>query len=378
MKNRDIKKLMKELGINEFNIQESSQYVLIYIKTDDYKEVEKKLSRIATLFGISKEALIFYPVIKARYSAIAIPKPENEWTVVPFKKPNGSGSGNITYYIGQDIMGNDVVSSTHDTPHHIIYGTTNSGKTTILRAMVLSALCSPVKPLVTLIDPKDTNRFMKQFVSAYITDRAGAVSALERACNVGELRVQLLAKCGVDNIAELNSKSEQFAPYIEKYKSVYPDQITPDGKLRELVIVHDEWKDFIRAQSSEKTFKMSLPNDDPEKYTLLTHEANAEYIDRIAYKYRAIGIYLVLVSQYINSSIVDSTTLSNIGGKIVCLMNSQIESDTVLRVPARPGAHKIPPKGGFLYKDDISTQVRYGRGCYIGKEEFIKILSVKG
>ncbi|CAM5198390.1 DNA translocase FtsK 4TM domain-containing protein [Oligella ureolytica] len=223
----------------------------------------------------------------------------------------------LTVALGKDIAGNPVVADLAKMPHLLVAGTTGSGKSVGINAMILSLLykADPSQVRLILIDPKMLEMSVYEgighLLAPVVTDMRHAANALNWCVGEMEKRYKLMSKMGVRNIAGFNSKikeAEARGETIDNPFSLTPDSPEPLKTLPMIVVVIDEFADLMMVQGKKIE----------------------ELIARLAQKARAAGIHLILATQRPSVDVITGLIKANIPTRIAFQVSSKIDSRTIL------------------------------------------------
>jgi DNA segregation ATPase FtsK/SpoIIIE, S-DNA-T family len=241
--------------------------------------------------------------------------------------------GVLTLALGKDIAGKPVVVDLARMPHLLVAGTTGSGKSVAVNAMILSLLykAEPKQVRLILIDPKMLELSMYEgiphLLAPVVTNMKLAPNALNWCVGEMERRYKLMSMLGVRNLAGYNAK------IIEGRKSgkkeLNPLSLTPDApepleEMPVIVVVVDELADLM----------------------MVTGKKIEELIARIAQKARAAGIHLILATQRPSVDVITGLIKANIPSRIAFQVASKIDSRTILD---QMGAEALLGQGDMLY-----------------------------
>ena len=247
-----------------------------------------------------------------------------------------SSTSKLTVGLGKDIYGKCKVIDIEKTYHIIVSGTTGSGKSMFLHILINSILykAKPSEVKFLMIDTKvvELSLYNKipHLLIPVITDRRKAFGALAWLCQEMENRYVILANKGIDNIEEYNEKQNNIA------------------KLPNIILIIDEYADLIEIDKKEIE----------------------EYIFVLTQKARAVGIYIIIVTERPSINIINGTIKANIPTRVAFRLPSQIDSKVVLDVS---GAEKLLGNGDMLFKE-VGTHepIRY-QGAFISNGELEKV-----
>jgi S-DNA-T family DNA segregation ATPase FtsK/SpoIIIE len=259
----------------------------------------------------------------------------------------------LTLALGKDIAGRPVVADLAKMPHLLVAGTTGSGKSVGINAMILSLLYKAEANQVRLImiDPKmlelSVYEGIAHLLAPVVTDMRQAGHALTWAVAEMERRYKLMSKLGVRNLAGYNNKIAEAAKREEKIGnpfSLTPDAPEPLDKLPTIVIVIDELADLM----------------------MVVGKKVEELIARIAQKARAAGIHLILATQRPSVDVITGLIKANIPTRIGFQVSSKIDSRTILD---QQGAEALLGMGDMLYLPPGSGLPQRVHGAFVADEE---------
>ena len=259
----------------------------------------------------------------------------------------------LTLALGKDIAGRPVVADLAKMPHLLVAGTTGSGKSVGINAMILSLLYKAEANQVRLImiDPKmlelSVYEGIGHLLAPVVTDMRQAGHALNWAVAEMERRYKLMSKLGVRNLAGYNNKIADAAKREEKIPnpfSLTPDAPEPLDRLPTIVIVIDELADLM----------------------MVVGKKVEELIARIAQKARAAGIHLILATQRPSVDVITGLIKANIPTRIGFQVSSKIDSRTILD---QQGAEALLGMGDMLYLPPGTGLPQRVHGAFVADEE---------
>ncbi|MBO5884425.1 MAG: DNA translocase FtsK, partial [Clostridia bacterium] len=248
----------------------------------------------------------------------------------------------LTFVLGKDIAGSVKLCNLAKMPHLLVAGSTGSGKSVCLNAVILSLIykTSPDDVRLILIDPKQVefsiyNGLPHLLIPNVITDSDKALNALNWAVNEMERRYSLFKNTRTKDIIEYWNTSDVLEGRSEK--------------IPYIVIIIDELADLL----------MTSKKDVEEK------------IARLAQKARAAGIHLILATQRPSVDVITGTMKNNFTSRITFKLMSFADSKTILD---QGGAEKLLGKGDMLYKPSDASEPRRIQGCYVTSTEVANIV----
>jgi S-DNA-T family DNA segregation ATPase FtsK/SpoIIIE len=241
--------------------------------------------------------------------------------------------GVLTLALGKDIAGKPVVADLARMPHLLVAGTTGSGKSVAVNAMILSLLykAEPKQVRLILIDPKMLELSMYEgiphLLAPVVTNMKLAPNALSWCVGEMERRYKLMSMLGVRNLAGYNAKIVEGRKSGKKELnplSATPEAPEPLEEMPLIVVVVDELADLM----------------------MVTGKKIEELIARIAQKARAAGIHLILATQRPSVDVITGLIKANIPSRIAFQVASKIDSRTILD---QMGAEALLGQGDMLY-----------------------------
>lgn len=268
----------------------------------------------------------------------------------------------VSLVLGKDISGNPVVVDLTKMPHLLVAGTTGSGKSVSLNAMLLSMLFKslPDQLRLILIDPKMLELSLydgiPHLLTPVITDMKDAANALRWCVAEMDKRYRLMAALGVRNITSYNQK------VIEAIKQGQPLPI-PSGLVTDeaLAKTHLEAMPLVVVVADELADMMMVVGKKVE-----------DLIARIAQKARAAGIHLILATQRPSVDVITGLIKANIPTRIAFQVSSRIDSRTILD---QQGAEQLLGHGDMLYLPPGAGMPIRVHGAYVADEEVHRVVA---
>jgi S-DNA-T family DNA segregation ATPase FtsK/SpoIIIE len=267
----------------------------------------------------------------------------------------------LTLALGKDIAGESMVADISRMPHLLVAGTTGSGKSVGVNAMLLSILCkaTPEEVRMILVDPKmlelSVYEGIPHLLTPVVTDMKEAAHALNWCVAEMERRYKLMAALGVRNLAGYN---RQIADAAKKGNTISDPLWNADsdgepealGKLPLIVVVIDEFADMM----------------------MIVGKKVEQLIARIAQKARAAGIHLVLATQRPSVDVITGLIKANIPSRISFQVSSKVDSRTILD---QGGAEQLLGHGDMLYLPPGSGLPTRVHGAFVSDEEVHRVVS---
>jgi len=265
----------------------------------------------------------------------------------------------LTMGLGKDIGGHPVVADLGKMPHVLVAGTTGSGKSVGINAMILSLLYKAEARDVRLlmIDPKmlemSVYEGIPHLLAPVVTDMRQAAHGLNWCVGEMERRYKLMSKLGVRNLAGYNHKIEEALEAghsIPNPFSLTPDEPEPLERLPHIVVVIDELADLM----------------------MVVGKKIEELIARLAQKARAAGIHLILATQRPSVDVITGLIKANIPTRIAFQVSSKIDSRTILD---QMGAEALLGMGDMLYLPSGTGFPIRVHGAFVSDEEVHRVVS---
>jgi S-DNA-T family DNA segregation ATPase FtsK/SpoIIIE len=336
-----------------------------------------KVSRISNL---AKDLARSLAVISVRVvevipgkSVVGIEIPNEDREIVNFREVLSSrafdtAKSPLTLALGHDISGLPVVADLAKMPHLLVAGTTGSGKSVGVNAMLLSLLykCTPDDVRLLLVDPKmlelSVYDGIPHLLTPVITDMKDAANGLRWCVAEMERRYKVMASLGVRNLSGYNRKIEDAKragevitdPTWRPSKDVMfadQEQVPPALEhLPSIVVVIDEFADMI----------------------MIVGKKVEELIARIAQKARAAGIHLILATQRPSVDVITGLIKANVPTRIAFQVSSRIDSRTILD---QGGAEQLLGHGDMLYLPPGSGLPTRVHGAFCSDDEVHRVVA---
>ncbi len=264
----------------------------------------------------------------------------------------------LTIALGKDIVGAPIVADLAKMPHCLVAGTTGSGKSVGINAMILSLLYKAEARDVRLIliDPKmlemSVYESIPHLLCPVVTDMKQAANALNWCVSEMERRYKLMSKLGVRNLAGYNKKIDDAAAREEKLPnpfSLTPEEPEPLERLPHVVVVIDELADLM----------------------MVVGKKIEELIARLAQKARASGLHLILATQRPSVDVITGLIKANIPTRISFQVSSKIDSRTILD---QMGAEALLGMGDMLYMPSGTGLPVRVHGAFVSDDEVHRVV----
>jgi S-DNA-T family DNA segregation ATPase FtsK/SpoIIIE len=260
--------------------------------------------------------------------------------------------------LGKDIGGNPVVVDLARMPHLLVAGTTGSGKSVALNAMILSLLykAEPREIRLIMVDPKMLELSVYQdiphLLAPVVTDMKQAASALHWCVGEMDRRYKLMSWIGVRNLSGYNHKvaeAEKRGEPLTDPTTIETENPVPLTKLPHIVVVIDELADLM----------------------MVVGKKVEELIARLAQKARAAGIHLILATQRPSVDVITGLIKANIPTRIAFQVSSRVDSRTILD---QQGAEALLGQGDMLYLPPGTGLPQRVHGAFVADQEVHKVV----
>ena len=365
MTSRLIEKKLKDFGVDVRVVAASPGPVItryeiepaVGVKGAQVVNLAKDLARSLSLVSIR----VVETIPGKNFMALELPNAKRQ--TIRLSEILGSAVYNdahsqLTLGLGKDIVGNPVVADLSKMPHLMVAGTTGSGKSVGLNAMILSLLYKAEARDVRLImiDPKmlemSVYEGIPHLLCPVVTDMKQAANALIWCVGEMERRYKVMSRLGVRNLAGYNRKlheaSERGEPLTNPF-SLTPEAPEPLERLPYLVVVIDELADLM----------------------MIVGKKLEELIARLAQKARAAGIHLVLATQRPSVDVITGLIKANIPTRIAFQVSSKIDSRTILD---QMGAEALLGQGDMLYLPPGGGLPVRVHGAFVSDEEVHRVV----
>jgi S-DNA-T family DNA segregation ATPase FtsK/SpoIIIE len=329
------------------------------VKVNQITNLAKDLARSLSVVGVRVVEIIPGKSVMG----LEIPNEQRELVVLSEilrSKAFDNSTSPLSLALGKDISGNAVVADLAKMPHLLVAGTTGSGKSVAINAMLLSLLfkATPDDVRMILIDPKMLELNMYQgiphLIAPVVTDMKDAANALRWCVAEMERRYKIMAALGVRNISGYNRKIREAraagTPLTDPLFDRKQLLIDPDASAAEIeplpyiVVVVDEFADMI----------------------MVVGKKVEELIARLAQKARASGIHLLLATQRPSVDVITGLIKSNIPTRIAFQVSSKVDSRTILD---QMGAETLLGHGDMLYLPPGTSVPERVHGAFVDDHE---------
>ncbi|WP_035053433.1 DNA translocase FtsK [Andreprevotia chitinilytica] len=267
-------------------------------------------------------------------------------------------SSKLTMALGKDITGKPIVTDLAKAPHLLVAGTTGSGKSVGVNAMILSLLykATPDEVRFIMVDPKmlelSVYDGIPHLLAPVVTDMKLAANALNWCVAEMEKRYRLMSAMGVRNLAGYNQKvkdAEKAGQKLTNPFTLTPDNPEPLEHLPFIVVVVDEFADLM----------------------MVAGKKIEELIARLAQKARAAGIHLILATQRPSVDVITGLIKANIPTRIAFQVSSKVDSRTILD---QMGAEALLGQGDMLYLPPGTGYPQRVHGAFCADDEVHKVV----
>ncbi|WP_404990115.1 DNA translocase FtsK [Caballeronia sp. LZ065] len=269
-----------------------------------------------------------------------------------------TSKSNLTIAMGKDIVGNPVVTDLAKAPHMLVAGTTGSGKSVAVNAMILSLLykAKPEDVRLIMIDPKmlelSVYEGIPHLLAPVVTDMKLASNALNWCVGEMEKRYRLMSAVGVRNLQGFNQKirnTEAAGKKLSNPFSLTPDAPEPLSTLPLIVVIIDELADLM----------------------MVTGKQIEQLIARLAQKARAAGIHLILATQRPSVDVITGLIKANIPTRVAFQVSSKIDSRTILD---QMGAESLLGAGDMLFLPPGTGYPQRVHGAFVADDEVHRVV----
>ncbi len=365
MTSRMIEKKLKDFGVEVRVVLASPGPVITRyeiepatgVKGSQIVGLAKDLARSLSLVSIR----VVETIPGKNYMALELPNAKRQsikLSEILGSQVYNEGKSLLTMGLGKDIIGNPVVADLAKMPHVLVAGTTGSGKSVGINAMILSLLYKAEARDVRLlmIDPKmlemSVYEGIPHLLAPVVTDMRQAAHGLTWCVAEMERRYKLLSKMGVRNLAGYNVKIDEAkarGEFVYNPFSLTPEAPEPLDRLPHIVVVIDELADLM----------------------MVVGKKIEELIARLAQKARAAGIHLILATQRPSVDVITGLIKANIPTRIAFQVSSKIDSRTILD---QMGAEALLGMGDMLYMPSGTGLPIRVHGAFVSDEEVHRVV----
>ncbi|MBC5781691.1 DNA translocase FtsK 4TM domain-containing protein [Ramlibacter sp. USB13] len=328
------------------------------VKGSQIVNLAKDLARSLSLVSIR----VIETIPGKNYMALELPNAKRQsirLSEILGSQAYNEAKSQLTLGLGKDIVGNPVVADLAKMPHVLVAGTTGSGKSVGINAMILSLLYKAEARDVRLlmIDPKmlemSVYEGIPHLLAPVVTDMRQAGNGLTWCVAEMERRYKLMSKLGVRNLAGYNNKIDEAkakGEFLYNPFSLTPDSPEPLERLPYIVVVIDELADLM----------------------MVVGKKIEELIARLAQKARAAGIHLILATQRPSVDVITGLIKANIPTRIAFQVSSKIDSRTILD---QMGAEALLGMGDQLYMASGTGLPVRVHGAFVSDDEVHRVVA---
>ena len=332
-----------------------------------------KVSRIS---GLSKDLARALSVCSVRIvevipgkSVIGLEIPNQERETVSLREVLSSQAfegavSPMTLVLGKDIGGKPVIADLAKMPHLLVAGTTGSGKSVAINAMILSLLykSTPADIRMIMIDPKmlelSVYEGIPHLLTPVVTDMKEAANALRWSVAEMERRYRLMSMLGVRNLARHNRKITE----AEKNGAPIKDPLFSPDPLAE---------DLLEIPNLEPLPNIVIVIDELADMMMIVGKKVEQLIARLAQKARAAGIHLILATQRPSVDVLTGLIKANIPTRVAFQVSSKIDSRTIID---QAGAESLLGNGDLLYQRSGSNLLTRAHGAFVDDHEVHRVV----
>ena len=331
------------------------------LKVNQISNISKDLAR-----SLAKTSVRIVEVIEGKDTiGIEVPREDRQPVLlseVLSSKTYDESKSPITVALGKDISGSAVVADLASMPHLLVAGTTGSGKSVAINAMLISILykASPEQVRMILIDPKmlelSVYEDIPHLLAPVITDMKEASSGLRWCVNEMERRYKLMAHLGVRNLNGYNKKVS--------------DAISSGEALKDPMWKINEAEEGEEAPDLEELPLIVLAVDELADLMMVVGKTAEQLIARIAQKARAAGIHMLLATQRPSVDVITGLIKANISSRVAFQVASKMDSRVILD---QGGAEQLLGKGDMLYLAPGTSIPQRVHGAFVGDDEVQRV-----
>ena len=331
------------------------------LKVNQISNINKDLAR-----SLSKTSVRIVEVIEGK-DTIGIEVPREDRQPVLLSEVLSSNvydeaKSALTIALGKDISGSAIIADLASMPHLLVAGTTGSGKSVAINAMLISILykATPEQVRLILIDPKmlelSVYEDIPHLLCPVITDMREASSGLRWCVNEMERRYKLMAKLGVRNLNGYNKKVR--------------DAIKSNNPIPDPLWKKESEEDISTAPDLEELPNIVLAVDELADLMMIVGKTAEQLIARIAQKARAAGIHMLLATQRPSVDVITGLIKANIAARTAFQVASKMDSRVILD---QGGAEQLLGKGDMLYLAAGTSIPQRVHGAFVSDDEVQRV-----
>ena len=331
------------------------------LKVNQVSNISKDLAR-----SLAKTSVRIVEVIEGKDTiGIEVPREDRQPVLlseVLSSKNYDESKSPITVALGKDISGSAVVADLASMPHLLVAGTTGSGKSVAINAMLISILykANPEQVRMILIDPKmlelSVYEDIPHLLAPVITDMKEASSGLRWCVNEMERRYKLMAHLGVRNLNGYNKK--------------VTDAISAGEPIKDPTWKINDAEEGEEAPDLEELPLIVLAVDELADLMMVVGKTAEQLIARIAQKARAAGIHMLLATQRPSVDVITGLIKANIASRVAFQVASKMDSRVILD---QGGAEQLLGKGDMLYLAPGTSIPQRVHGAFVGDDEVQRV-----
>ncbi len=325
------------------------------VKGSQIVNLAKDLARSLSVYAIR----VVETIPGKTHMGLEIPNPKRQWVKLSellTSQVYAEMASPLTLALGKDIAGHPVVADLAKMPHVLVAGTTGSGKSVAINAMILSLIykATPSQVRLILVDPKMLELSVYQgiphLLAPVVTDMKQAANALLWCVNEMERRFRLMSVFGVRNVGGFNQKLREAA----KGGTPLVNPLTPENpeileEMPTIVVVIDELADLM----------------------MVAGKRVEELIARLAQKARAASVHLILATQRPSVDVITGLIKANIPARVAFQVSSRVDSRTILD---NMGAEALLGQGDMLYLPPGVGHMQRVHGAFVSDQEVHRVV----
>jgi len=337
-------------------------------------------TKVSTISNLAKDIARSLAVVSVRVveviqgkSVIGIEIPNEDREIVYFSQVVGSSAfedakSPLSLALGHDIAGEPVIADLAKMPHLLVAGTTGSGKSVGVNAMLLSLLfkATPEEVRLLLVDPKmlelSVYEGIPHLLTPVITDMKDAAAGLRWCVAEMERRYMLMSKLGVRNVGGFNKK---VSDAIKRGESIKDPLFNPEEHFQAGL-------DVAEAPDLTPLPYIVVVIDEFADMMMIVGKKVEELIARIAQKARAAGIHLVLATQRPSVDVITGLIKANVPTRMAFQVSSKIDSRTILD---QGGAEQLLGHGDMLYLPPGTSMLTRVHGAFVDDDEVHRVVA---
>jgi len=328
------------------------------VKGSQITNLSKDLARALSVVSVR----VVETIPGKSYMGLEIPNPKRQMvrlSEILSSQAYAEPHSPLTLALGKDIAGHPVVADLSKMPHLLVAGTTGSGKSVAINAMILSILykATPAQVRLILVDPKmlelSVYADIPHLLAPVVIDMKQAANALQWCVNEMERRFKVMSTVGVRNVAGFNQKLREAekagAPLRNPLVPPETENPEPLAEMPTIVVVIDELADLM----------------------MVAGKRVEELIARLAQKARAAGVHLILATQRPSVDVITGLIKANIPARMSFQVSSRVDSRTILD---HMGAETLLGQGDMLYLPPGVGYMQRVHGAFVSDHEVHRVV----